>query len=107
MYYLKSLLYSKYMVLNELNNLRINGEPISVDLKQKIYNNLFKRYKTVTGKRLRDYLLAEGEIERTDLISGIDTDFRSSLSSYLDFKRVFGESIDEPQVQDMVEDLIL
>lgn len=102
-----SLLYSKYMVLNELNNLRINGEPISVDLKQKIYNNLFKRYKTVTGKRLRDYLLAEGEIERTDLISGIDTDFRSSLSSYLDFKRVFGESIDEPQVQDMVEDLIL
>lgn len=102
-----SLLYSKYMVLNELNNLRINGEPISVELKQKIYDGLFKRHKRVTGKRLRNYLLAEGEIEKTDLISGIDADFKSSLSSYLDFKRVFQDAIDEPKVQDMVEDLIL
>lgn len=30
-----SLLYSKFMVLNELNNLRLNGEKISTELKQK------------------------------------------------------------------------
>lgn len=32
-----SLLYSKFMVLNELNNLRLDGQKISVELKQKIY----------------------------------------------------------------------
>lgn len=38
------------MVLNELNNLKIDGEAISVDLKQKIYLNLFQKYKKVTLK---------------------------------------------------------
>ncbi len=102
-----SLLYSRFMVLNELNNLRVNGEQISVEVKQKIYNDLFKRHKKVTGKRLADYLLAEGVIEKTDVISGIDGDFRSSLSSYVDFRKVFGDAVNEPKVQDMVEDLIL
>ena len=36
-----SLLYSKYMVLNELNNLKIRGNKISVELKQRIYKYLF------------------------------------------------------------------
>ena len=38
-----SLLYSKFMVLNELNNLRLNGEKISTELKQKIYEEVFCR----------------------------------------------------------------
>ncbi len=40
-----SLLYSKFSVLNELNNLKINMYPISVELKQRIYTDLF-----MTGK---------------------------------------------------------
>ena len=36
-----SLLYSKYEVLNELNNLRLDGEKISVEQKQKISEKLF------------------------------------------------------------------
>ncbi|MCM1427560.1 MAG: type II CRISPR RNA-guided endonuclease Cas9, partial [Eubacterium sp.] len=59
-----SMLYSKFMVLNELNNLKINGEPISVALKQQIYKNLFQRYRKVTQKKLRDYLVREGIAER-------------------------------------------
>ena len=35
-----SLLYEKFMVLNELNNLKINGKKPSVEQKQEIYNNL-------------------------------------------------------------------
>lgn len=37
-----SLLYSKFRVLNELNNLKINGNAISVQLKQIIFDKLFK-----------------------------------------------------------------
>ena len=44
------------MVLNELNNVRINGEKITVELKQRIYENVFQRYRKVTLKRLKDYL---------------------------------------------------
>lgn len=43
-----SLLYQSFKVLNELNPLRINGEPISVELKQKIYKQLFLTNKKVT-----------------------------------------------------------
>ncbi|MCR6546737.1 type II CRISPR RNA-guided endonuclease Cas9 [Dehalobacterium formicoaceticum] len=98
-----SLLYSEYMVLNELNNLKINGEGISVDLKQKIYADLFMKYTKVTMKRLRDYLEAEGVIGKQDEISGIDGDFKTSLTSYLDFKRRIGDKVSNVT---MVEDII-
>lgn len=45
-----SLLYSKFMVLNELNNLRLDGQKISVELKQKIYRDVFCRSRKVTQK---------------------------------------------------------
>ena len=54
-----SLLYSKFMVLNELNNLRLNGEKISVELKQRIYEELFCKYRKVTRKKLERYLVIE------------------------------------------------
>lgn len=81
-----SLLYSKFMVLNELNNLRINGIPVSVELKQQIYEQLFQRYRKVTLKKLRDYLIREGIIDKNADIMGIDGDFKGSLTAYHDFK---------------------
>lgn len=81
-----SLLYSKYMVLNELNNLKIRGNKISVELKQRIYKDLFCTMAKVTGKRILEYLKMEDpEIVQED-ISGFDIDFKSALTSYLDFK---------------------
>ncbi len=85
-----SLLYSKFMVLNELNNLRLNGEPVSVELKQKIYEEVFQHYRKVTQKKLKDYLIRTGVIAKEDIadldITGIDGDFKASLTAYHDFK---------------------
>ena len=85
-----SLLYSKFMVLNELNNLRLNGEPLSVELKQKIFEEVFQRYRKVTQKKLKDYLKRTGVIAKEDIanldITGIDGDFKASLTAYHDFK---------------------
>lgn len=53
----QSLLYEKYMVLNELNNLKINGQKPDVSVKQGIYNDLFKTGKKVTLNSLKHYLL--------------------------------------------------
>lgn len=88
-----SLLYCKFMVLNEINNLKVNDKPISVRLKQDIFNNLFmpNGYNTakVTLKKLKSYLKSNGYIENDDVnISGIDTDIKSSLRPYFDFYRL-------------------
>lgn len=81
-----SILYSKFEVLNELNNLRINGELIDVSLKQQIFKDLFQRYRKVTQKKLKDYLVREGITDKNADINGIDGDFKGSLTAYHDFK---------------------
>ncbi|MBP5262046.1 MAG: type II CRISPR RNA-guided endonuclease Cas9 [Clostridiales bacterium] len=81
-----SLIYNKYVVLNEINNLRINENKISVELKQAIYNDLFMKKRRVTRKILQDYLLSNGHMQKDDEIRGIDNSIKSNLGSYHDFK---------------------
>lgn len=102
-----SLLYSKYMVLNELNNLRVRGNKVSEKTKQAIYVDLFQNKAKVTGKMLLEYLKIEmPDLEKEDL-SGFDNDFKTSLKSYLDFKKqIFGEKIHKKEIVMMVEDII-
>ncbi len=97
-----SILYSKFMVLNELNNLKINGKEVPVDIKQKIFKELFTQYDRVTNKRLRDYLLGQGLIDKNDTISGIDTDFKSNLSSYNYLRSVLEDSYSEKVAEDII-----
>ena len=81
-----SLLYSKFMVLNELNNLRLDGQKISVELKQKIYRDVFCRSRKVTQKKLKSYLIREGIAGKNVELTGIDGNFKGSLTAYHDFK---------------------
>lgn len=103
-----SLLYSKFLVLNELNNLRIDGDKISVGLKQELYENLFMRYRKVTTKKLRAYLVQEGYAERTIEISGIDGDFKASLRSYHDLKeKLTGVKLSEDEKEKLILNITL
>ena len=88
----ESLLYRKYMVLNEINNIRINDIRISVELKQDIYRDLFCSYRKVSRKRLEDYLLSNGYIENRDQLSGIDIQINAFLTSYHDFARLLKQN---------------
>lgn len=90
-----SLLYHKFTVLNEINNLRINGERISVELKQRIYNELFLVKKKVTKKSLLEYLACENIIAKgdEDTVSGIDTNINSNLVPQIAFKNLLGSSV--------------
>ncbi len=102
-----SLLYSEFMVLNELNNVKIRSEKLPVELKQEIVSKLFKKQKQVTGKKLLNYLNANGyDVQKEDL-SGFDGNFKASMSSYLTLKKVFGEELEKYSVQQMAEDIIL
>ncbi|MCF0141434.1 MAG: type II CRISPR RNA-guided endonuclease Cas9, partial [Mogibacterium sp.] len=82
-----SLLYSKFTVLNEINNIKINGISIDSTTKQEIYK-LFENNKKVTVKRIKDYLASNGLLGNGDVISGLDITIKSSLKSYHDFKRL-------------------
>lgn len=101
-----SLLYSRYMVLNELNNLKIRGHNIDVKLKQDIYNNLFRKYDKVTGKRLLNYLRSEDSELSIEDLSGFDIDFKASLKVYNSFEKIFGNRMSDVKIQEMVEDII-
>lgn len=89
-----SLLYSKFCVLNEINNLAIDGERISVDAKQKIYGALFEQSKRrVTKKSIQKYLCKEGFMTETQTLSGVDETLKSALKSYHDFRRLLTDGI--------------
>ena len=103
-----SLLYSKFMVLNELNNLRLNGEKISVELKQRIYEEVFCRTRKVTQKKLKNYLYSEGIADRETEISGIDGDFKASLTAYHDFKeKLTGVELSQKDREGIILDIVL
>ena len=103
-----SLLYSKFMVLNELNNLRLNGEKISVELKQKIYTELFCRYRKVTQKKLKNYLVCEGIADKKVEITGIDGDFKASLVAYHDFKeKLTGVQLSQKEKETIILNIVL
>lgn len=90
-----SLLYHQFMVLNEINNIRINREKISVELKQRIYNELFLNVKKITRKKLIDFLICNGELEKgkEDLLTGVDITINSNLSSQIAFRQLLDKGI--------------
>lgn len=104
-----SLLYEKYMVLNELNNLKINDQNISVELKQDLYRDLFIKGKKVTKKKLVQYLKINGIIEKEEesKISGIDGDFVNTLSNYKKFLEIFQVDILTYEQEQMAEQIVL
>ena len=103
-----SLLYTEFMVLNELNNVKIRSEKLPVELKQEIVSNLFKKQKQVTGKKLLNYLNANGYDVKKEELSGFDGNFKASMSSYITLKdKVFGEELEKYSVWQIAEDIIL
>ena len=104
-----SLLYEKFMVLNELNNLKIHGEKITVEQKQDLYNSLFIKGKRVSIAQIVRHCQLSGWVEKddTDFLSGIDlTGFKASLSSVGKFRGVFGEGFFNDKQTAMAEQII-
>ena len=103
-----SLLYSKFMVLNELNNLRLNGEKISVELKQRIYTEVFRKNRKVTQKKLIRYLVREKIADKNVEVTGIDGDFKTSLTAYHDFKeKLTGIELNQNEKENIILNIVI
>ena len=83
-----SLIYCAFEVLNEINNIKINGCEIPVSVKQSIYENVFMQNDKVTVGRIRQYLESNGYISSSDIISGLDITVKSSLKPFRAFKNL-------------------
>lgn len=113
-----SLLYEEYMVLSELNNVRLNvrqgnhwsdknRQRLSYKQKEFLIENLFKEHKTVTRKRAEDCLssMGCGEVQLFGLSD--EKKFASSLSSYITLKKILGKAfVDDPGNSAILERII-
>ena len=101
-----SLAYERYCVLNEINNLCIDGERLDTKLKQQIYKDCFMKGKRLTKKQLCSYLVAQSLISSEEQVTGIDKTINNSLSSYGKMYAIFGERLKEDAVLAVAEDII-
>ena len=90
-----SILYSEFKVLNELKQIKVNGEHLTQDEQHKIIEELFmKTSGTITENKFREFLLNtldynfyENELKITGYSA--DGKFANNMQSYVDF---FGEN---------------
>lgn len=105
-----SLLYSEFTVLNELNNVRIGEtmQKLPLRLKEKVMDNLFSCYKHVSRTKFIKYLVSEGiDKKEAESISGLDGDFKSSLSSLIDMKHILGNDFSREDAEKMIKDITI
>jgi len=103
-----SLLYSEYALLNEINLLRINGKPVSNEIKLKLIDDLFyNSAKKVTKEKIADYLKQRGLMTAGDELSGIDDNIKTVLRSYHDFKRILNRTKDTAMVESIIRAILV
>lgn len=103
-----SLLYSEFMLRNEINLLRVNGKELPRNIMDSLYNDLFVvQNKKVSVKTIKNYLLTKGLISPTDEISGIDTTVKSHLKSYHDFKRLLSNGLSENDAEEIIRRILV
>lgn len=91
-----SLAYSRFMLLNELNNLKYNGQTLTYDLKMALITECFQvEHKKMTEKAIKSFLKSKGCTDGTGEITGLDIDIKNDLKSYRDMVRILGEGFDE------------
>lgn len=105
-----SLLYSEFALLNEINPLKINGYPLDIAVKKQMIEDLFVHPNfrgKVTKKRIYEYLLSKGLIEKTDIISGIDDKITSDLRSLRDFSDILTRTHDRALVECIIKAILI
>ena len=103
-----SLLYSEFSLLNEINPLRVNGQPLPHDVKQKLITDLFyESRKKVSKKSISEYLRANGYTKKTDEISGIDDTVKTTMKSYHDFKYILNKTGDRQLVETIIRGVLV
>ncbi|MBZ6007975.1 type II CRISPR RNA-guided endonuclease Cas9 [Leuconostoc gelidum subsp. aenigmaticum] len=104
-----SLLYQKYNVLQELNNVRNERhQRLPIKVKQDIFEHVFKIDKNVNAKKVMAYLKLNGygDFQIAGLSDTRTGKFNSNLSSYNYFVDLLGREKTEKIREDRLEEII-
>ncbi|MFZ7334025.1 type II CRISPR RNA-guided endonuclease Cas9 [Streptococcus pluranimalium] len=112
-----SMLYEKFTVYNELTKVKYvteNGESSFFDanLKQEIFDGLFKKERKVTKKKLIDFLDNNFDEFRIVDIQGLNEEtktFNASYTTYQDLLKIIEDKafMDAAENVDVLEDIVL
>lgn len=104
----KSILYSKYEVLTELNKLNVNGNHISKEEKLSLIEEVYYHHSKVTINDLKDWFKKKNGENCVEITTSNDkekAELVASLSSMVDFINIFGEDFVKKHI-DTIEDII-
>lgn len=105
-----SLLYSEFMLLNELNNVRIDGKPLENAVKEHLIEAVFKQdHKKMTKNRIEQFLKDNNYIPKKHKpdITGLDGEIKNDLASYRDMVRILGSKFDISMAEDIITDITI
>lgn len=105
-----SLLYSEFMLLNELNNVRIDGKPFETKIKEHLIEAVFKQdHKKMTKNRIEQFLKDNGYISKPHKpeITGLDGEIKNDLASYRDMVRILGVGFDTSMAEEIITNITI
>lgn len=103
-----SLLYSEFSLLNELNAIRINNEPLDVDVKKALVDDLFYRQSgKVTKAKITKYLKNKGVMKADDILTGIDVAVNADVSSLRDLASVREHLHNDEKVEAIIRSVVV
>ena len=100
-----SLLYAEFSLLNELNNIRVDGKPLPAEVKQAFIRDYFMSLqdsKTATKKVVAKYLVDNNYLSQLPIITGMDQQIATKLTSHRDMVRILGENFDYSMAEDII-----
>ena len=100
-----SLLYAEFSLLNELNNIRVDGKPLPAEVKQAFIRDHFvslQDSKTATKKVVAKYLVDNNYLSQLPIITGMDQQIATKLTSHRDMMRILGENFDSIMAEDII-----
>lgn len=105
---LQSITYQEYILLNELNTVRVNNKKISVETKLAALEKLFKKNNNVTITKFKKWLSTYLGENKSYEISGLSDEikFNGSMSSWNQFTNIGIDLTNKTNLK-MVEDIIL
>ena len=100
----ESLLYAKFMVLNQLNTITIDGNRIDNELKKRLFNAMYiEQNGTVSISKIKKWLGKENLVNNNTVIRGVDTILEGNLKAYHNFKIFLDEGkLGQPEAEEII-----
>lgn len=101
----ESVLYSKFVIYNQLNSIAVDGEKLPPNLKNALFQDLFlqtDRAQKVTVKRIQNYLVSKNFCTKEAEITGLDGEVRGTMKSYIELRKILGDKVNDTQMTEEI-----